>query len=120
MARSSLVSKRGAVVLAMTTAIACGGGGDDTSDPDPHCRTIKDQFDQLHELCCKQPDEVATSGLGCGRHVAIGCEGNLYCTFYTDDDGETARCLTAKTCGECFRSGDTGGLNLWCHDKILE
>jgi hypothetical protein len=106
-------------LLAAAWLVSCGGGDDDAA-ADNHCRTVEDQFDQVHKLCCKEQGEVATYGVGCGLHVAIGCEGRLYCTFYTDDDEETGKCLTAKTCGECVRSGDTGALTIWCHDKILE
>lgn len=109
----------GAVLVLAVAPLACGGGDDDAGSSRPRCLTIKDQFDQLHNLCCKEPDEVATYRVGCGQHVAIGCEGSLYCTFYTDDDEATHACMMARTCGDCARYGDSG-LELWCHDKILE
>jgi hypothetical protein len=97
---------------------ACGGNGDDKAD-DGRCMTVKEQFtDTTRELCCKQSGERATYRIACGRHVAIGCEGDLYCTVYTDDNEVTHECMSATTCGLCASVGDTG-LQLWCHDHIL-
>src|SRR5690348_8056862 len=106
-------------MLILLAATACGGGDDDAAATDSHCLAIKDQYDQVHRMCCKQPSEKATSSLGCGLHVAIGCEGDLACTFYTDDGLVTYACMSAPTCRECGQVGDTG-LDLWCHDRIAD
>lgn len=104
--------------LGVLVAVACGGDEDEKAD-DGRCLTIKEQYsDVTHELCCKQPGERATYRIACRRHVAIGCEGDLYCTVYTDDDAVTHECMSAATCGSCASVGDTG-LQTWCHDHIL-
>ena len=78
-------------VLAFVAA-ACGGDGDEAAG-DGRCLTIKEQYtDRTHQLCCKEPGEKATYRAACDDHVAIGCEGKLACTFYTDDGLVTYAC----------------------------
>jgi hypothetical protein len=104
--------------VAVVLSQACGGGDDAAAD-DGRCLTIKEQYtDRTHQLCCKEPGEKATYRLACDDHVAIGCEGKLACTFYTDDDLVTYACQSAPTCGQCARQGDSG-LELWCHDHLI-
>jgi hypothetical protein len=107
-------------VLLGALVIACsgggggnGGGGTSTGAASERCATFRGET-----ICCKQPDEVLTSRTECRNHIAIGCEGPLYCTYYTDDDEVTHACLEASTCEDCGHVGDTG-LQYWCHDHLL-
>jgi hypothetical protein len=111
----------GVVLFVTVLAAACGGGSNDaTAVADPRCLMVKaqDPAGTMKQLCCKQADEVAQSPTVCANHVAIGCAGKLYCTFYTDDDQVTHACMSAASCNDCERAGDTG-LDLWCHDHLL-
>jgi hypothetical protein len=110
----------GSMLVAACLLLSCGGDeSEDEAASDERCLIIKEQYtDRTHELCCKQPGEKATSKLACDDHVAIGCEGELACTFYTDDDKVTHTCLSASSCRNCGLNADTG-LQIWCHDHLV-